>query len=244
MKPRAARLTALLQSRPNSRVTRRYASSARPARRGRREDFFYVQAFAGLRCMVSSCSRLCCRSRAAAQLARLFAERFYVTANIASRPNSRTKPKFRDITYRDGARTARPPVLFRSALGPLSVTASISPMARRGYEADQCNAVDTLKSAGRFASNSPFGTTTPVFGENSAARLQSLGRRHSLRQRLHGRPSPLRQRRSPSHDFPALLFSQSVSAQSTRNGTDLDTNPSRQTANTLEPAPVFRRCSI
>ena len=142
------------------------------------------------------------------------------------------EPKIRDITYRDGARTApaRQFYVERDA-GLLSVTVvhfadgpDLDPKAIS-------NAAETLSRRGEVRFDFHVFYDDPgIPGRQLQMALTNgrflLGSVYMANHRLY-----ITEAVSAPNDFPALLFSQSVSLID-ENGTDLDTNPVTPNSNT------------
>jgi hypothetical protein len=135
------------------------------------------------------------------------------------------EPKIRDITYRDGARTAPARQFYVDRpSGLLSVTVVHFP---DGPDLDLqalTNAADALRHRGDVRFDfSVYYDEPGIPGRQLQVALPDgrfmLGSVYMARQRLY-----ITEAISQPDDFPALLFSQSVSLID-ENGTDLDTNP-------------------
>lgn len=135
------------------------------------------------------------------------------------------EPKFKDITYRDGARAApaRQFYVERDA-GLLSVTVVHFP---DGPELDPkviASAAESLRKRGEVRFDfSVFYDDPGIPGRQIQIALPGgrflQGSVYMAKNRLY-----ITEAQSGPNDFPALLFSQSVSLID-ENGTDLDTNP-------------------
>lgn len=149
----------------------------------------------------------------------------YVNCEFRVAAQFPVEPKFRDSVYRDGARTApaREFYVERDA-GLLSVTVVNFP---DGPELDPqaiAKAADTLRGRGEVRFDfSVFYDDPGIPGRQLQIALTNgrllLGSVYMANHRLY-----ITEAASPPNDFPALLFSQSVSLID-ENGTDLDTNP-------------------
>ena len=142
------------------------------------------------------------------------------------------EPKFRDITYRDGARSAPARQFYvERNIGPLSVTvvhfadgAELEPQLIS-------NAADTLRRRGEIRFDfSVFYDEPGIPGRQLQIALPDghflNGSVYMANHRLY-----ITEAIAEPNDFPALLFSQSVSLID-ENGTDLDTNPITPNSNT------------
>jgi hypothetical protein len=149
----------------------------------------------------------------------------YVNCDFRVAAQFPTEPKFRDVVYRDGARTAPARQFYvERDSGLLSVTVVNFP---DGPELDPkaiANAADTLRARGEVRFDfSVFYDDPGIPGRQLQMALPNgrflLGSVYMAKRRLY-----ITEAISPPNDFPALLFSQSVSLID-ENGTDLDTNP-------------------
>jgi hypothetical protein len=143
-----------------------------------------------------------------------------------------SEPKFRDITYRDGARTAPARQFYvERDSGLLSVTVvnfadgpAVDPKAIG-------NAADTLRRRGEVRFDFSVLYDDPIPGRQLQMALPNgrflNGSVYMANHRLY-----ITEATQEPNDFPALLFSQSVSLID-ENGTDLDTNPVTPTSNTV-----------
>jgi hypothetical protein len=138
------------------------------------------------------------------------------------------EPKFRDITYRDGARTAPArQFYFDRPIGPLSVTVV---HFSDGPELDRqaiVNAAESLRRRGEARFDFPVFYDDAVAAQIPGRQLQiALKNGHFLNGSVYMADHRLyiTEAIAEPNDFPALLFSQSVSLID-ENGTDLDTNP-------------------
>ena len=145
------------------------------------------------------------------------------------------EPKFRDITYRDGARTAPArQFYFERAIGPLSVTVV---HFADGPDVDKqaiSNAAETLRRRGEVRFDFPVFYDDAVSARIPGRQLQiALTDGHFLNGSVYmaNRRLYITEAIAEPNDFPALLFSQSVSLID-ENGTDLDTNPVTPNSNT------------
>jgi hypothetical protein len=135
------------------------------------------------------------------------------------------EPKFRDVIYRDGTRTAPARQFYvERDNGLLSVTVVNFP---DGPEMDPqaiANAAETLRGRGQVRFDfSVFYDDPGIPGRQLQMALGNgrflLSSVYMAKNRLY-----ITEAVSQPNDFPALLFSQSVSLID-ENGTDLDTNP-------------------
>ena len=146
-----------------------------------------------------------------------------------------SEPKFRDITYRDGTRTAPArQFYFDRPIGPLSVTVV---HFSDGLDVDKqaiSNAAETLRRRGEVRFDFPVWYDDAVSARIPGRQLQiALTGGHFLNGSVYMADHRLyiTEAIAEPNDFPALLFSQSVSLID-ENGTDLDTNPITPNSNT------------
>ena len=168
----------------------------------------------------------------AAPLGEIVGDDVYVNCEYRVAAQFPGEPKFRDITYRDAARTApaRQFYVERDA-GLLSVTVvhfadgpELEPQLIN-------NAADGLRRSGEVRFDFHVFYDEPgIPGRQLQIALPNgrflLGSVYMANHRLY-----LTEAVSLPNDFPALLFSQSVSLID-ENGTDLDTNPITPNSNT------------
>jgi hypothetical protein len=169
------------------------------------------------------------------QLGEIIGDDVYVNCEYRVAAQFPNEPKFRDITYRDGARTAPArQFYFERDTRPLSVTVvhfadgpDVDPKA-------VSNAVDTLRRRGEVRFDFSVYYDDAVSAKIPGRQLQiALTDGHFLNGSVYmaNRRLYITEAIADPNDFPALLFSQSVSLID-ENGTDLDTNPVTLNSNT------------
>ncbi len=168
----------------------------------------------------------------AAPLGEIVGDDVYTNCEYRVAAQFPSEPKIRDLTYRDGARTApaRQFYVERDA-GLLSVTVV---HFADGPELEPqliANAADGLRRSGEVRFDFHVFYDEPgIPGRQLQIALPNgrflLGSVYMANHRLY-----LTEAVSLPNDFPALLFSQSVSLID-ENGTDLDTNPITPNSNT------------
>ena len=186
--------------------------------------------------LVSSVLALLLQGAAPAkQLGEIFGDDVYVNCEYRVAAQFPNEPKFRDITYRDGTRTAPArQFYFDRPIGPLSVTVV---HFTDGPDVDTkliSNAVDTLKKRGQVRFEFSVWYDDAVSAKIPGRQLQiALADGHFLNGSVYMADHRLyvTEAIAEPNDFPALLFSQSVSLID-ENGTDLDTNPPTLNSNT------------
>lgn len=142
------------------------------------------------------------------------------------------EPKIRDITYRDGARTAPARQFYvERDTGLLSVTVVHFADGPALDPRSISNAAETLRGRGEVRFDFPVFYDDPgIPGRQLQIALSNgrflLGSVYMANHRLY-----ITESTAEPNDFPAFLFSQSVSLID-ENGTDLDTNPVTPNSNT------------
>ena len=171
----------------------------------------------------------------AQQLGEIVGDDVYTNCEYRVAAQFPSEPKFRDITYRDGARTAPARQFYVDRpIGPLSVTVV---HFSDGLDVDKqaiSNAVDTLRKRGEVRFDFPVFYDDAVSARIPGRQLQiALTDGHFLNGSVYMADHRLyiTEAIAEPNDFPALLFSQSVSLID-ENGTDLDTNPITPNSNT------------
>jgi hypothetical protein len=169
------------------------------------------------------------------QLGEIIGDDVYVNCQYRVAAQFPNEPKFRDITYRDGARTAPArQFYFDRPIGPLSVTVV---NFADGPDLDPkliSNAVETLRKRGEVRFDFSVFYDDAVSARIPGRQLQiALKDGHFLNGSVYmaNRRLYITEAIAEPNDFPALLFSQSVSLID-ENGTDLDTNPVTLNTNT------------
>ena len=169
------------------------------------------------------------------QLGEIFGDDVYVNCEYRVAAQFPNEPKFRDITYRDGPRTAPArQFYFERPIGPLSVTVV---HFADGPDVDKQaigNAAETLRRRGEVRFDFPVFYDDAVSARIPGRQLQiALKDGHFLNGSVYmaNRRLYITEAIAEPNDFPALLFSQSVSLID-ENGTDLDTNPITLNSNT------------
>jgi hypothetical protein len=166
------------------------------------------------------------------QLGEIVGDDVYVNCEYRVAAQFPGEPKFKDITYRDDARTA-PARQFYVERGTLPLSVTVVYFAD-GPELDRQligNAAETLRKRGepRF-DFSVYYDEPGIPGRQLQIGLPNgrvlNGSVYMANHRLY-----ITEAIAEANDFPALLFSQSVSLID-ENGTDLDTNPITPNSNT------------
>jgi hypothetical protein len=186
--------------------------------------------------LVSSVLALLLQGAAPAQqLGEIIGDDVYVNCEYRVAAQFPNEPKFRDITYRDGTRTAQArQFYFDRDTRPLSVTVV---HFADGPDVDPkliSNAADTLRKRGQVRFDFPVYYDDAVSARLPGRQLQiALTDGHFLNGSVYmaNRRLYITEAIADPDDFPALLFSQSVSLID-ENGTDLDTNPVTLNSNT------------
>jgi hypothetical protein len=183
--------------------------------------------------LVSSVLAPLLQGAAPQQRGEIIGDDVYVNCEFRVAAQFPSEPKSRDITYRDGARTApaRQFYVDRDS-GLLSVTVV---NFADGPDLDPqsiSNAAETLRRRGQVRFDFPVFYDDPgIPGRQLQIGLTNgrfiQGSVYMANHRLY-----ITEATSEPNDFPALLFSQSVSLIDA-NGTDLDTNPVTPTSNTV-----------
>jgi hypothetical protein len=155
----------------------------------------------------------------------IIGDAMYVNCEYRVAAQFPSEPKVRDITYRDGTRNAPARQFYvERDTGLLSVTVVYF---ADGPDLDPqfiANAAETLRGRGEVRYD------FPVFYDDPGIPGRQLQIALTNGRFLHGSVYMAKHRlyiteaTSPPNDFPALLFSQSVSLIDEK-GTDLDTNP-------------------
>ena len=185
--------------------------------------------------LVSSVLAPLLQGAAPTQLGEIIGDDVYTNCEYRVAAQFPTEPKFRDITYRDGARTAPARQFYvERPIGPLSVTvvhfadgAEVDPKAIS-------NAAETLRRRGETRFDFTVYYDDAVSARIPGRQLQvALADGHFLNGSVYMADHRLyiTEAIAEANDFPALLFSQSVSLID-QNGTDLDTNPITLNTNT------------
>ena len=182
--------------------------------------------------LVSSVFAPLLQGAAPQQLGEIIGDDVYTNCEHRLAAQFPSEPKIRDITYRDGTRTApaRQFYVERDA-GLLSVTV-VHFADGPGVDLKAIsNAAETLRRRGEVRFDFSVFYDDPIPGRQLQIALANgrflLGSVYMANQRLY-----ITEATSAPNDFPALLFSQSVSLID-ENGTDLDTNPVTPTSNTV-----------
>jgi hypothetical protein len=169
------------------------------------------------------------------QLGEIVGDDVYTNCEYRVAAQFPNEPKFRDITYRDGVRTAPArQFYFERPIGPLSVTVV---HFSDGLDVDKqaiSNAAETLRRRGEVRFDFPVYYDDAVSARIPGRQLQiALSDGHFLNGSVYMADHRLyvTEAIAEPNDFPALLFSQSVSLID-ENGTDLDTNPVTLNSNT------------
>jgi hypothetical protein len=169
------------------------------------------------------------------QLGEIVGDDVYTNCEYRVAAQFPNEPKFRDITYRDGTRTAPArQFYFERPIGPLSVTVV---HFSDGLDVDKqaiSNAAETLRRRGEVRFDFPVFYDDAVSARIPGRQLQiALSDGHFLNGSVYMADHRLyvTEAIAEPNDFPALLFSQSVSLID-ENGTDLDTNPITLNTNT------------
>ena len=187
--------------------------------------------------LVSSALALLLQGAAAPpkQLGEIVGDDVYTNCEYRVAAQFPSEPKFRDITYRDGTRTAPArQFYFERPIGPLSVTVV---HFSDGLDVDKqaiSNAVETLRKRGEVRFDFPVYYDDAISAKIPGRQLQvALKDGHFLNGSVYMADHRLyiTEAIAEPNDFPALLFSQSVSLID-ENGTDLDTNPVTPNSNT------------
>ena len=168
----------------------------------------------------------------APQRGEIIGDDVYVNCEYRMAAQFPSEPKIRDTTYRDGARTAPARQFYVDRPeGLLSVTVV---HFADGLDVDPqsiSNAAETLRQRGEVRFDFSVLYDDPIPGRQLQMKLTNgrflLGSVYMANRRLY-----ITEAVSEPNDFPALLFSQSVSLID-ENGTDLDTNPVTPTSNTV-----------
>ena len=166
------------------------------------------------------------------QLGEIVGDDVYVNCEYRVAAQFPNEPKFKDIAYRDGARTAPArQFYFERDAGQLSVTVV---HFADGPALDSkliSNAAEALRRRGEVRFDfSVFYDDPGIPGRQLQIALKDghflNGSVYMADHRLY-----ITEAIAEANDFPALLFSQSVSLID-QNGTDLDTNPITPNSNT------------
>jgi hypothetical protein len=169
------------------------------------------------------------------QLGEIVGDDVYTNCEYRVAAQFPNEPKFRDITYRDGTRTAPArQFYFDRAIGPLSVTVVHFADGAAVDKQAISNAAETLRRRGEVRFDFPVYYDDAISAQIPGRQLQiALKDGHFLNGSVYMADHRLyiTEAIAEPNDFPALLFSQSVSLID-ENGTDLDTNPVTPNSNT------------
>jgi len=169
------------------------------------------------------------------QLGEIVGDDVYTNCEYRVAAQFPNEPKFRDITYRDGTRTApAPQFYFDRPIGPLSVTVVHFTDGAAVDKQAISNAAETLRRRGEPRFDFPVYYDDAISAQIPGRQLQiALKDGHFLNGSVYMADHRLyiTEAIAEPNDFPALLFSQSVSLID-ENGTDLDTNPVTLNTNT------------